>query len=790
MPSIHTALSVNAVAPIPSTSTLQWTADGQACFLTKTSLYIMTPDHGLNFDLAQPIKSKPRPLKAKNASQPEPDVEPIGWYRTLVQFDRPLEYLWPEQSQSWNAIVLGTVDIALWAATASPSGLSTNASCIVAALTSSMDFTLWTASRNGLNGEWVKIFDVTPFLLEHFGQESNAVRAIRSQVTSIHWSQQADFGIRPAALDGSLLVAGTRAGMLLLLRYRAPGLELLKALSVSDQWIVRVAVSPWRISQLGKCQATVAFTTDDGAVSLVNIEQTLEDAPSASMFGFPYTIRLSILDDTVEEIFSKDSRPARGLLWIELPKAELVLVFAKSGSVGLCRPSASGPWTGTRQFTLRQTPKLSAGTSCFSPTTGLVYLPHKDVLLISLADGSVHALHKISEEPSWDAPTEALSSDSLSRFVRATFVRTEPPRTADEEPSVQRVSGMASYDDGASVISLHEAVYPADFSYLHDARHNNLFIVSRLWETTEEDDGVAATVQNLSDLLNSAQAAAGFTPAHLLRPTFLALHPPRLQAEDDHGLHEQLLAVLAEIREDDTTSIMIHPWTGGLTTEMRREFRGSLTRHLFGWNGLLRLRLSLGVADFLWKSSDTEERRTSSGIVASSLVFSLSHGFVRTIIRHLIAAATCLQQSDMPFVLRMVMHTLLADQSVPEDLKEEGQILAHKMTEIIPGTLAEVANGLNESCPACRVNIPFTEVTSAVCERGHHWGRCSITTFILSSPSVRTCVGCGRKAFLPPSTNEAGSSSLPPSAQGWVVEELLEAVKRCLFCGNSFINVL
>lgn len=31
---------------------------------------------------------------------------------------------------------------------------------------------------------------------------------------------------------------------------------------------------------------------------------------------------------------------------------------------------------------------------------------------------------------------------------------------------------------------------------------------------------------------------------------------------------------------------------------------------------------------------------------------------------------------------------------------------------------------------------------------------------------------------------------LPVAARGWVVEELLEAVHRCLFCGNSFVSVL
>ena len=64
--------------------------------------------------------------------------------------------------------------------------------------------------------------------------------------------------------------------------------------------------------------------------------------------------------------------------------------------------------------------------------------------------------------------------------------------------------------------------------------------------------------------------------------------------------------------------------------------------------------------------------------------------------------------------------------------------------------------------------------------------RCSVTTFILSTPWVRTCVGCSRKAFLPPSAHK----ELPTIAQVWIVEELLEAVHRCLFCNNGFVSIL
>lgn len=56
---------------------------------------------------------------------------------------------------------------------------------------------------------------------------------------------------------------------------------------------------------------------------------------------------------------------------------------------------------------------------------------------------------------------------------------------------------------------------------------------------------------------------------------------------------------------------------------------------------------------------------------------------------------------------------------------------------------------------------------------------------------VRTCIGCKRKSFLPLSSGgEQISDWLPLKAQSWVVEQLLEAVNRCLFCGNDFVSVL
>jgi general transcription factor 3C protein 4 len=154
--------------------------------------------------------------------------------------------------------------------------------------------------------------------------------------------------------------------------------------------------------------------------------------------------------------------------------------------------------------------------------------------------------------------------------------------------------------------------------------------------------------------------------------------------------------------------------------------------------------------------------------------------------------------------MRMVVQSLLPGS--PPDLSAEGDHLS----AITQAALSVPAvNTFNELCPACQVEVPLQDITTAACSNGHTWGkscltatllcaypslaaRCSITTFILSTPLVRTCIGCSRKAFLPLSTPNApvDQNWLPPAARGWVVEELLEAVNRCLFCNNSFVNLL
>ncbi|KAJ7176800.1 putative zinc-finger of transcription factor IIIC complex-domain-containing protein [Mycena filopes] len=758
---IYTSLNVPMVSCFPSATAFQWSADGQALFLTKTALYMMTPDHGLNFEPSSAIKSTPS--KDKSA-----EVEPVGWYRTLIQFDRAVEYMWPEQSQDWSAIVLGSVDIALWAVTMSPSNISAHAGCVLAALSSSMDLTIWTAGRNGLKGEWIKLFDVTPFLLDQFSEENNTVRALRSQVVSIKWSQQADFGLNPTPLDNaSLLVAGNRAGMLLFLRYRDSNVKLVDTLSVSEHWIVCLGISSWIGTEPGKCEAHVAYATDDGIVGVMKIRQTAEHTPATSPFGLNLSLKLTM--DTPIEVCTADRRSCTALEWIEVA-GSLILAYSKVGVIHLWRsPDSPDGWSGLRTFPIIRTPNLSAGMSPFFPLAGMYYVRREDALMLCLSDGSFHILHDVSRDPSW-APSDpgvAITTQNLSIAARSIFTRVEP---GPVDPEVEnRISAMASYDGSATVTWVHEASRPADFSYKHDAKHNSIFLVARMWDDTDDE---------------ALLLPSGFSPAHLLRPLFFKLNPSKL-----NELHSRILGILNPNLPDHAASIDIEPWTGELIPELRREFRDSITRHLYGWDSMLSLRMRLGLADFAWKASESPEKRDMCGSIAQTLLNHISHRVLRTIMRHLMATIHCLQPADVPFVLRLVVQSLLPGS--PPELALEGEQLSNALHKVVPAD-SDVFMGLNEACPACKAEVQLQDITSAVCPHGHTWLRCSITTFILATPLVRTCVGCSRKAFLPLSSRDASTTAnwLPEAGRGWVVEELLEAVHRCLFCGNSFVSVL
>jgi general transcription factor 3C protein 4 len=113
-----------------------------------------------------------------------------------------------------------------------------------------------------------------------------------------------------------------------------------------------------------------------------------------------------------------------------------------------------------------------------------------------------------------------------------------------------------------------------------------------------------------------------------------------------------------------------------------------------------------------------------------------------------------------------------------------------------------------EECPACGSGIPFRDIRTATCQNEHPWGkcslsgffngftyssanapvRCSITTLVLATSQVRTCLGCTRKAFSPVQSGLGGHPSAVVESE--LVAGILRAATRCSFCGNRFVYLL
>jgi len=133
------------------------------------------------------------------------------------------------------------------------------------------------------------------------------------------------------------------------------------------------------------------------------------------------------------------------------------LVYCKPGTVHLWSPSSgSAVWSGDLTINLK-TQKRSVGSSRLHPVTGLQYITGRDALIISLFDGSFHAIRNLSTSPTIEDDSEnTLTSKLLSSAVRSVFSRVEQEQITFSD--VNRTSGMVSYDDAGVLAWVHESV--------------------------------------------------------------------------------------------------------------------------------------------------------------------------------------------------------------------------------------------------------------------------------------------------------------------------------------------
>ncbi|KZV69295.1 hypothetical protein PENSPDRAFT_633282 [Peniophora sp. CONT] len=791
--SIHSSVGLLGVfPPHPSAHSLQWTAEGQLAFLGKNAIYILTPALGLNIDVSSAVKNAPSKLNTVTT--------PLPWLKTVIEQDkRNLYYHWPSDSQEWGTASLGSLDLCLRALTTSPSLLASDKPYVIAVITSNMQLSLWIPLKDHLRGQWTLLKECTLLLRDIASQaaRTRVHQTLHAQVGCCSWSSQPLFSDPAPLCDGSLLALGSRAGSIILLQVSEgtpSSLEHVATLQVSDHWVTHLAWNEWTLSAPQQARATLACGVADGSIILVEVTQTLH-AEAASQLGHIY--RLEVQTNASEPIYAADKKTTTGLQWVTLPARGAVLVFFKPGLVHLWSlQHAEELWSGSRVFRL-QTQKTSASSSFLHPVSGVSYIAKYDMLVLSLQDGSFHAVYQMTTEPTLVSPEPTLpTSSAMSSLSRTIFGRCEEKPVKKTDLSV--VDGMTSFNGSSTFIWTCESLCPTDFSYKADAQRTTNIITADIWS---ENDPELLTHQ-IHQVLSLPPSTSGRAPLDLLRPIIFGLQ------NDEH-----LLALFPRLLEVLNAPIpMLLPETYAeareLTPELRREVRDNIGKHLLGSQRMIALRLRLSLADYCWRRAPDDELRTQCSSAASLLLGAVSHSIQQVLIDHLSAILNITTKEDLPFVYRVVIQCLLP--GAPPSLSESAQILANRATERGQQfSSGQDTNDLEESCPACGLAVPYNDVSSATCPNGHQWMRCSITSFILSTPMVRTCIGCTRKAFLPPirkqakktegegmdldgppADDEPDVSHLPPAARSWVVQELLRAASRCLFCGNSFVSLL
>ncbi|VDC03351.1 unnamed protein product [Peniophora sp. CBMAI 1063] len=794
--SVHSSLGLLGVfPPHPSPTCLEWTSEGQLVLLGKNAIYILTPDLGLQLNTSSAVKAIPSKLNTIS--------KPLPWLKTVLEQDkRNLYYHWPSDTQEWGAASFGSLDLSLRALTASPSLLASVKPYVIAVITSNMQLSLWVPLKDHLRGQWTLLKECTLILrdLAPKTAETRVHRALHAQIACCAWSTQPLFCDPAPVCDASLLALGTRAGTVMFMRLQVSegtpvSLEHVATVQLSEHWVTYIAWTGWSQGGPQLARATLAYGTADGSIILLELSQTLR-MEAATQLGA--NCRLEVQTQVLGPIYAADKKTTTGLQWVTLPARGVVLVFFKPGLVHIWAPPHSEElWSGSRVFRL-QTQKTSASSSFLHPVSGISYVAKYDMLVFSLQDGSFHAVYQMTTDPTLTPPEPTLpTSSAMSTLSRTIFSRCEEKPVKKTDLNV--TDGMTALNDSNTFIWTCESLCPTDFSYKADAQRTTNIITADLWSENDPE----LLMHQIQQVLALPPSTAGRAPLDLLRPIIFGLQ------NDEH-----LTALFSRLLELLNAPIPIllpetYPESREVTTELRGEVRDNIGKHLLGSQRMTAIRLRLSLADYLWRRASDDDVRNQCSDVASVLLRSVSHGIQQVLVDHLSAVLGITTKEDLPFVYRIVIQCFLP--GAPPSLHESAQVLANRATargqEFSSG---EGTNDLEESCPACGLAVPYNDVSSATCPNGHRWMRCSITSFILSTPMVRTCIGCTRKAFLPPirkRTRKTGDneqmevdeapggaepdvSHLPPAARSWIVQELLQAATRCLFCGNSFVSLL
>ncbi|KZT59852.1 hypothetical protein CALCODRAFT_553992 [Calocera cornea HHB12733] len=776
-PDIHIAVELPSTPQQSLVTAIQQNADGQIGVIATAGIHILTPAVGIEYDLAS---AEPGIVPAlQKASR-----EPLKLFRAVADMLSGENMLWVNETLEPAAMALGSIQIRCKDFAWSPSGVSSAGTCLLAILTTNLEVFIYAPGKNYMTGEWTRTASLTPALLASTsavtatGSLENAPmrRVLQAQTTALSWSGPVRAPTVPSSRDLSLLALGNRAGSVSLWRHGSADVWRRHAsVVVGEEWVTQVSWAGWLQIDAQTVASSLACGLSDGSIRLVTVLQKISPGAVGEAQAF--------LTPTWGT--SADSRSLTSLKWIDLQAyPRYVLAYSKPGVFGLISPVGSGlGWTGERRLLLSKQP-IHACSSALGTPSDFHYFAVDDALLVTYSDGTVQVVHQLSTDPTLEMPGSPLKPLDITRAMRRVFLQIEGPDTTDV--TVMQTVGCCFVSDAVALWSYH-TVYPTFLDYHPELSQFTTLTMAALLDLNHDP---ALALQNIEQL-----CASDGTQALGLRPRVAQkLISIYLDLEANHG-SDALRAGLSRIVE-----VSVPQWTdaarnrvipGWRVPDTQENLREQLHVDLIDGADVTLLRCKLATLQLADKFGYSFPDRIS---LVQSLIIAHIFGV------YLYAAAdprSLVTTQDIAFARRIVKISnylpvsiettkpltvgLAKSLNVDLDVTVPAPDEEHKSSATLTSSF-----DVGDVCVVCKGFIPMTNLERASCEAGHVWERCSITTLPLATPNVRTCVGCSRKAHLPPSE----IAEKHRVAHGWFADLVLESVRSCLYCGNHFVRIL
>lgn len=738
-------LSFPVAVSVPSPRNIQWSEDGQLFVLSRNAIHILTPD----FNADCTLFSVHNP---KSSSESTKDVE---WFTNRVEIDKELHHNWAADSDNWGTLSLGSLDISWVGMALSPTNSSKTYCCVLAALTSNLEVSLWGPCKNHISGEWQKIQDVTETIKDSIASPNNSIRGIQqAQIQCLAWSKGVHIHSPEGVLDeSSILALGNRAGSIICMKYsRESGLSYLECFEAASNWIVEMVWSPWSQHEDNSRSASIFCSTADGAVYEVQME--------ASARSQDLKIKLN---SAAEVLHPADFTPVTALSVIQHQSDGSILVYTKPGLVNI-RKITRSERDSSVVLAFPIEPSLHTQDP-FAAIAGIVYYEDEDYMQIHASDGIVYKVTNVMDLPQISIDYRFLDLRDEIEILRV------PKEESDKVYADERtyISGVIGADHAGAFGWFYECRRPNDFSYKLDSQH-----ISFLGLACLRGSKLLLLNHISSHLSATSDAVASYSMPLKLRETLIYLNHHLITDDEMNHIWDMLQKIPVKALLEFQSSVFSENSQDALFLTLFQNPPFSF----------LRFRLTITNCLLSLNFNDSPVRD-----YCDQLIQSASRSYMQAVLQQLQSRGSHKgSDDDENFVLRW----LVLCHTSGDILRREATAAADRM-----GIRKEISTRntkICEFCPACHVLIPVDFENEAVCENGHRWQRCSITSFILATPNVRTCVGCRRKTLLPGSlklpSDLEDQDLLPSLARSGFVNDLLEAVHWCIYCENRFVRLL